>query len=195
MEPVNTKAEPPKEDPATKVLDKDRKRQNRINKAKNAVNAKLQPIKRIKKALKKTVNSLVKRSEEQAKSEIIEDKSYRTWLFRASRLAIRIGAVAIAWTINGYLAAAFIALGIIREKDKKDHLTKEMQREFQLQNQLLDDKIKKAESIINSYSSTKEEKEKAYKDKWELMRIKNKCAKLMEDSTSRKGFLTSKDQL
>ena len=195
MEPVNTKAEPPKEDPATKVLDKDRKRQNRINKAKNTVNAKLQPLKRIKKALKKTVNSLVKRSEEQAKSEIIEDKSYRTWLFRASRLAIRIGAVAIAWTINGYLAAAFIALGVIREKDKKDHLAKEMQREFQLQNQLLDDKIKKAESIINSYSSTKEEKDQAYKDKWELMRIKNKAAKLMEDSTNRKGFLTSKDQL
>ena len=195
MEPVNTKAEPPKEDPATKVLDKDRERQNKVNKVKNAVNAKLQPIKRIKKALKKTINSLIKKDEDQAKSEIIEDKSYRSWLFRASRLAIRIGAVAIAWTINGYLAAAFIGIGVLREKDKKDRLTKEMQREFDLQNQLLDDKIKKAESIINSYSSSKEERDKAYKDKWELMRIKHKCERLMADSTNRKGFLTSKDQL
>ena len=195
VDPVNTKAEPPKEDPATKVLDKDRERQRKANNVKNAVNAKLQPIKRIKKALKKTINSLIKKDEDQAKSEIIEDKSYRSWLFRASRLAIKIGAVAIAWTINGYLAAAFIAIGVIREKDKKDRLTKEMQSEFDLQNKLLDDKIKKAEAKISSYDASKEEKEKAYKDKWELMRIKHKCERLMANSTNRKGFLTSKDQL
>ena len=126
------------------------------------------------------MNSLIKRDEEKVKAEIIENPSYRSTLFKAARLAIKIGAIGIATTINGYLGAALVAREASKLADKH-RLKKEVQAEFRTEIEILDEKIELAAHNGNM------------QERWKLMRIRNKMQDMIADST--KQTLKSKHSI
>lgn len=183
MGPVNNnqRAEMPEEDPSTHILDVDRKKKKKRDKVKNSITAAAQPIKRTKRWLKKTIDSLVKRDENKVKAEILENDDYRHTLHKAARFAIRIGAIAVAFTINAYVGSALLGIQIMRNIDKKERLTKEVQEEFATELEIINAKIDKAE---------REHDDKA---KWKLMRLRSKMEHLMVQNGTKAGHIpTSK---
>lgn len=183
MGPVknNQHAEMPEEDPATHILDVDRAKKKKRDKVKNSITAAAQPIKRTKRWLKKTVDSLIKRDENRVKAEILENDDYRHKLHKAARFAIRIGAIAVAFTINAYVGTALLGAQIMRNIDKKERLTKEVQEEFATELEIINAKIDKAE---------REQDDKA---KWKLMRLRSKMEHLMVQNGTKAGHIpTSK---
>lgn len=180
---TNQQAEMPEEDPATKILDKDRERQNKVNKAKNKVHAKLQPAIRAKRWLSRTIESLIKRDENQVKREILENHDYRHSLHKAARFAIKSGAIAIAFTINGYIGSAVLVSSIAKEIDKKERLAKEVQEEFAAEIEIINDKIELAERNHDN------------KTKWKLMRLKSKMENMMAKNGTYTGRIKTSKQV
>ena len=60
--------------------------------------------------LKGFVDSLIKRDEDQVKAEIIENPSYRSSLYKAGRLAIKLGMTGLFFTISGWLGVAYLGI-------------------------------------------------------------------------------------
>lgn len=179
-EPLSTFTEatdkPPKGDLLSTAMDVDRKTRSAQQKAKRTVQksvsstkALLKPATRTKQWLAGVVDSLVQRNEDKVKSEIIESPSYRTTLFKATRLALKLGMTGIAFTINGYLGAAYVALQVSRAIDK-ERLKKEVQGEMAAEMRILDDKIRKAEEAGD------------YKEKWQMMRLRSKMERIVVDT-------------
>lgn len=191
----NQRAKMPEENSTTKTMDKDRKRQQKIDDTLNNLNAKTLPMRRVKRSFTAAINSLIKRDEDKVKAEILEDHNYRHWLQKIARFAIRVGATAVAFTINGYIGAAFLLVNVLREKDKKERLAKEIQSEFATELEIIDDKIKKAETIINDGRHSKLERDKAYQAKWKLMRLRNKTEQMMIKNGTYTGHVQTTKQV
>lgn len=189
-EPLSSKGDAgdrPKDDLLTTAMDRDRESMSKrqtlkkgVQKVYNTGRAFLKPVTRTKQQLAKVVNSLIKRDEEKVKAEIIENPSYRSTLFKAARLAIKIGAIGIATTINGYLGAALVAREASKLADKH-RLKKEVQAEFRTEIEILDEKIELAAHNGNM------------QERWKLMRIRNKMQDMIADST--KQTLKSKHSI
>ena len=183
-EPLSTITEAtngaPKGDLLTTAMDVDRKTRSAQQKAKRTVQktvgtakALLKPATRTKQWLAGVVDSLVQRNEDKVKSEIIESPSYRTTLFKASRLALKFGMAGICFTINGYIGAAYLAIQASRAVDK-ERLKKEVQGEMATEMKILDDKIRKADEAGDN------------KEKWQMMRLRSKMERIVTD-TPRSG--------
>lgn len=162
---------PPKGDLLTTAMDADRATlavqqgaKKRVQKGVNTVRAILKPVARTKQWLTKMVDSLIKRDEDKVKAEIIESPSYRTALYKASRLAIKFGLTGIAFTISGYLGAAYLVIQGAKVADKQ-RLRKEVQEEFATELEILNDKIRKADE---------EDTPESRKAKWQMMRLRSK---------------------
>lgn len=179
----NQQVEMPEEETSTHILDVDRKKRKKIDKAKNAVNASVQPIKRVKLTIKKALDSLSKRDINEVKGEILENGGYRHWLQKVARFCIKTGAIAIAWTINMYIGAAVTALMVSREVHKKDKVTKEVQAEFATEIAILDDKIELAERRGDN------------KAKWQMMRLKSKMEHMMTQDATKTGHIKTSKQV
>lgn len=172
---------PPKEDTMTKAMDLDRKllatQQKIAKKTQKIVNtgrAIVKPAARAKQKLTALIDSLIKRDEDKVKAEIIENPSYRTSLYKAMRLALKFGLTGVAFTISGYLGAAYVVMQGAKFADKQ-RLRKEVQEEFATELKILDDKI---ESINNNREATPEDR----KAKWQMMRLRSKMEKMMLQS-------------
>jgi hypothetical protein len=159
---------PPKEDSLTKAMDRDRKKLPKQQAAKKTANkvvstakAVAKPAIRTKQWLLGIVDSLVQRSDDKVKAEIIQERSYRTALYKAMRIAIKAGLAGVAWTISGYLCAAYVAIVAAKEIDKQ-RLKKEVRREFAVEMRILDDKIRVADQNGD------------FQDKWKMMRLRSK---------------------
>ena len=166
---------PPKEDSLTKAMDRDRKKLPKQQAAKKAVDttvgtakAVTKPVVRTKHWLLGIVDSLVKRREDKVKAEIIESPSYRTALFKASRIAIKIGLTGVAFTINRYLGAAYLLLQASNAYDKQ-RLRNEVEQEFATEMRILDKKIHQAEM-----ENTQESRQAMYK----MMRLRGKMERI-----------------
>ena len=164
-------ATPPKETLLTKAMDKDRKSLATQQKAKKGVQnvkntgkAIFKPITRTKQWLTKQVDSLIKRDEDTVKSELLENKSYRSAVFKASRLAVKLGLVSVAFAIQPYFGITLAALEGLRAMDK-NRLKKELQYELGAEIDVINEKIRDLEHD-NSPA--------ARKQKYELMRLKKK---------------------
>ena len=155
-EPLSTITEattkPPKGQSLTATLyDVDRNTRNLQQKSKRAVQkgigtakALLKPATRTKQWLASVVDSLINRHEDAVKTEIIENDSYRSTLFKASRLALKLGMAGIAFTLNTYIGVAYVALQASKVLDK-ERLKKEVENEMATEIEILDYKIQKAD--------------------------------------------------
>lgn len=127
----------------------------------------LKPAARTKQWLAGVVDSLIKRNEDTVKTEIIENDGYRSTLFKASRLACKLGMFGIAATINPYIGAAYAALQVSRFADK-ERLKREVSKEMATEIKILDDKIKKADEAGDNQAV------------WKMMRLKSRMEQIIE---------------
>lgn len=148
----NDAGKPPKEDTLTKAMDKDRKSLAKQQKAKKGVQkiantgkAVLRPITRTKQWLTKVVDSLIRRDEDQVKAELIENKSYRSAIFKASRLALKLGIVGVAYTIQPWLGITAAGIEGLKAIDRQ-RLKKEIQDEMEIEIDIINDKIAKLDT-------------------------------------------------
>jgi hypothetical protein len=155
-----------------KILSKQQSGKKHVQKAVNTVKAVLKPVTRTKQWLAGIVDSLVKRNEDKVKAEIIENPSYRTALYKAGRLALKLGMTGVAFTISGYLGAAYVVVQGAKIADKQ-RLKKEVQEEFATEMQILDDKIRLADA---------ENTPESQKAKWQMMRLRSKMQSIVVDT-------------
>ena len=116
-----------------------------VQKSIGSVKTLLKPAMRTKQWLAGIVDSLIKRNEDTVKTEIIESPGYRSTLFKASRLALKLGMFGIAFTINPYIGAAYAALETSRFVDK-ERLKREVEGEMAAEIDILDYKIEEAKA-------------------------------------------------
>lgn len=140
-----------------------------VQKGVGATKALLKPAMRTKQWLAGIVDSLIRRNEDVVKTEIIESPGYRSTLFKASRLALKLGMFGICFTINGYIGAAYAVLQVSRFADK-ERLRREVQGEMGTEMKILDDKIQKAEEAGDMTS------------KYQLMRLRSKMERITSDT-------------
>jgi hypothetical protein len=173
---MSASAKPPKEDLLSntmhKAMDRDRELLKNQQGAKKTVTniantgkAVLKPVTRTKQWLTKVVDSLIKRDEDKVKAELLENDSYRSIVFKAARLSLKLGLTAIFFSIQPYLGMTYVAIEGLKTADKH-RLKKEMGREMEAELNIIDEKIKDLESIDSV---------EARKQKYELMRIKKKA--------------------
>jgi len=162
---------PPKEDTLTKAMDADRKTlalqqkgKKGVQKVANTGRAVLKPITRTKQWLTKTVDSLIKRDEDQVKAEILDNPSYRSSVYKAARVGLKLGATGILFTLQPYLAAAYAGIQGLKLADKQ-RLKKEAQHELETELKIINEKIRELD-----HSSKLED----VKTKFEYMRLKGK---------------------
>ena len=174
---VDTKRKPPTADSLTRAMDKDRESMSRRQEAKkrlqkfgNTARAKLRPITRTKKWMTNVVNSLVERDENKVKEEIIENPSYRTSLYKALRLAVKLGLTGVAFTVSGWLGAAVGTYYIAKGVDK-NRLRREVQDEMVTELKIMDEKI--------DHAKEKGNQQELYK----LMRLKGKMETIAADAS------------
>lgn len=172
---INT-MEKPRSDLLTTAMDVDRntlsfqqKAKHGVQKGIQTVDAFVKPVTRAKQWLAGIVDSLVERKEDKVKADIIENPSYRTKLFKAGRLALKLGLFGILFTINGYIGAAYAVAEVASLADR-ERLKKEVQGEFAAEMKILDDKIRLADQ-----DNTPESR----KAKWEMMRIRSKMERIV----------------
>ncbi len=179
VEPLSEAADatPPHEDTLTKAMDRDRKLlssqqtlKQKVQKGVNTTRAVLKPVSRAKQWMTKIVDSLIKRDEDKVKAEIVESRSYRTALYKASRLALKLGLVGISATISGYLAAAVATVEVLRGIDK-DRLKREVQSEMATEIEIMDDKIDELDRLAEQDPSK-------LKEKYQMMRQRNKMVQM-----------------
>ena len=179
VEPLSEAADatPPHEDTLTKAMDRDRKLlssqqtlKQKVQKGVNTTRAVLKPVSRAKQWMTKIVDSLIKRDEDKVKAEIVESRSYRTALYKASRLALKLGLVGISATISGYLAAAVATVEVLRGIDK-DRLKREVQSEMATEIRIMDDKIDELDRLAEQDPSK-------LKEKYQMMRQRNKMVQM-----------------
>ena len=173
----------PKEDLLTKAMDRDRKTLATQQKAKHGVQkvantgkAVLKPVTRTKQWLTKVVDSLIKRDEDKVKAALIENRSYRSAVYKASRLAIKLGLISVAFSIQPYLGLTVAGIEGLKLADR-NRLKKEVQQEMESELEVIDEKIKD----LNSMNTTE-----ARKEKYELMRMKKKIEEQMLSTPKRK---------
>ena len=161
---------PPKEDSLTKAMDRDRKSlatqqkvKKGLQKVANTGKAVLKPVSRAKQWLRKQVDSLIRRDEDQVKADIIENKSYRSAVFKAMHLALDLGMIGLAFTIQPFLGVFATGLAGLKMVDK-NRLKKEAQREIESEIKVCEEKI----NDLNSMNTPA-----ARKEKYEYMRMKS----------------------
>ena len=172
----NGAGKPPKEDSLTKAMDRDRrllatqqKGKKGVQKIANTGKAVLKPVSRAKQWLTGVVESLIRRDEDQVKAEIIENRSYRSMLYKATRLALHLGMIGVATTIQPYLGVALVGVEGLRLADKQ-RLKKEAQRELETEINIIDEKIRDLESMDTT---------EARKEKYEYMRKKSELESML----------------
>ena len=174
---VDTKRKPPTADSLTRAMDKDRESMSRRQEAKkrlqkfgNTARAKLRPITRTKKWMTNVVNSLVERDENKVKEEIIENPSYRTSLYKALRLAVKLGLTGVAFTVSGWLGAAVGTYYIAKGVDK-NRLRREVQDEMVTELKVMEEKIENARNKGNQ------------QELYKLIRLKGKMETIAADAS------------
>lgn len=156
------------------MMDLDRSTRSLQQKSKRSVQkgvgftkALLKPAARTKQWLAGIVDSLIKRNEDAVKTEIVENDGYRSTLFKASRLALKLGMFGIAGTINPYIGAAYAALEASRFVDK-ERLKREVAKEMSTEIKIIEDKIQKADE------------EGDLQAKYKMMRLKSRMEQIVE---------------
>ena len=163
----------PKEDTLTKAMDRDRESLPKQQEAKkgltkvaNTVKAGLKPIDRTKQWLTKVVDSFIKKDEDKVKASIIENTSYRSTIFKASRLALKLGITGAFWSLAPWMGIAYAGIQAMKLADRP-RLKREVMREMEAELEVVEAKI---QDLNQMHPETPEIR----KEKYEYMRIKKK---------------------
>ena len=166
-----TDVNPPKEDLLTKAMDRDRETlakqqsdERGVEKAVGTIKAAVKPIERRKAWVRKQVESLIKRDEDRVKMELTENPSYRSAIFKAYHLALKLGMIGVCFAIQPHLGAFVTFIMGLNAHDKRTRAKKQVQREMTTQLEIINDQIKECnqnDSIANR------------KKKYELMRLRS----------------------
>jgi hypothetical protein len=159
-----------------KTLATQQKAKHGVQKIANTGKAVLKPVTRTKQWLTKVVDSLIKRDEDKVKAALIENRSYRSAVYKASRLAIKLGLISVAFSIQPYLGLTVAGIEGLKLADR-NRLKKEVQQEMESELEIIDEKIKD----LNSMNTPE-----ARKEKYEYMRMKKKIEEQMLSTPRRK---------
>lgn len=177
----NNAGNPPKSDLLTTAMDADRKTlatqksaERGLQKVANTGKAVLKPISRTKAWLTKMVDSLIKRDEDKVKAELIENHSYRSAIFKANRIALKLGLIGVAFAIQPYLGAIALGVSGLRTADKY-RIKKELASEIGTEMQIIDEKI----DYFKAHSGDHPEYQK---EVYRYMRMKDKLKKMYIDA-------------
>lgn len=168
---------PKKGDMLTAAMDVDKallpaqqKLKRGVQYVKNTGEAIKKPIRRTKDWLRTTVDSFIKRDEERVKADLVENPSYRSALYKISRLAIKTGKFALFFSISPWLGALDLAAEAAQLNDR-DRLRKEAQSEINTEIQIVDAQIEELKHGSRWGSKQSEEdRQQLYK----LMRMRQK---------------------
>jgi hypothetical protein len=140
--------------------------------------------------LKGFVDSLIKRDEDQVKAEIIENPSYRSSLYKAGRLAIKLGLTGLFFTISGWFGVAYLGIQGMKYADKQ-RLRTEVQDECLTEIRIIDEKIEYLRS--NSRYGEKDNPENRKKI-YELMRMRSKLEGIVAESSKGRERMRAVDR-
>ena len=140
--------------------------------------------------LKGFVDSLIKRDEDKVKAEIIENPSYRSSLYKAGRLAIKLGLTGLFFTISGWFGVAYLGIQGMKYADKQ-RLRTEVQDECLTEIRIIDEKIEYLRS--NSRYGERDNPENRKKI-YELMRMRNKLEGIVAESSKGRERMRAVDR-
>lgn len=188
----------PKQDLLTTAMDADRQTlagqqqlKKSVNKGLNTVKAGFKPITRTREWLTRVVDNLVKQDEDRVKQNLIENASFRSVVFKASRVALKLGLVATATAINPYIGLA-AAGGLAAREADKNRLRKEVQNEYVTEIKIIDERIKSLDE--HSYGISQKQRDANLQEKERLMRLRSKILQQAASvSKSPLAFTRSKD--
>ena len=174
--------DPPKGDILTTSMDIDKNTLSLQQKLKQGAGkivgtgkALAKPVSRTKQWIHKMVDSLIKRDENKIKDDILNSSSYRSAIYKVSRIAIKGGMFTVLATIQPWLGFAYAAKQGLDLADRQ-RLKKEVQSEVGVEIQIMDQKIN---DLKNAYTLTEEKRQELYK----LMRMRQKMVNMIADST------------
>ncbi|MBO4735618.1 MAG: hypothetical protein J5614_04410 [Paludibacteraceae bacterium] len=180
--------EPPKTDVLTTVtndrLDKDRETLAKQQEAKrgvqkigNAIKAAVKPVTRAKSWLRSVADSFIKRDENAIKADILDNKSYRSAMYKACRIAIKGGKFALFSAISPWFGLIYAGkLGF--DIADRERLRKEVASEVAVELQIMDKKIEALEAKNRYGEASLEQRQELYK----MMRMRQKLADMAVDS-------------
>ena len=179
--------EPPKGDVLTTAMDADRqtlsaqqKLKRGVQKAGNTVKAIGKPVTRAKSWLRGLADSFMKRDENAIKADILDNKNYRTAMYKACRLALKTGKFALFGAISPWLGAMYLGkLGL--DLADRERLRKEVASEVAVEIQIMDKKIEALESRSRWDGGNKADQAELYK----LMRMRQKLVDMSTDPKKR----------
>jgi hypothetical protein len=179
---MSAKMDPPKEDLLTKAMDNDKNTlpnqqdlKRGVQKLGNTARAAVKPISRTKQWLNNMVNSLIKRDENKVKAEMLQNPSYRSAVFKAGRIALKLGLFGVFSALNPYLGIIFAGAEGLKLADK-NRLRKEVQDEFATELKIMDQKIEQCKHEISSgYGQTDNKKKQ---ELYKLMRQRDKMQQM-----------------
>ena len=181
-----TTNEKPKTDLLTVSKDIDRATLAAQQKAKRSVDAGWgiyknfkTPIDRARSWLNKIVDNIIKSDEDKVKEEIVTNSSYRGTLYKASQMALKLGAIAVFTAINPYMGLIAIGKLGFKEYDKNVRLRKEVRNELMTEIEIINDRIKSIDNA--SYGSSNKKMKELRLEKERLIRVK---AKLLEQAAA-----------
>lgn len=180
--------EPPKADVLTDAtndaLDRDRKLlaaqqklKRGVTNAGNTVKAALKPVTRAKSWLRSVADSFMKRDENAIKGDILDNKNYRTAMYKACRIALKTGKFALFSAISpwfGVMYAGKLALDLA----DRERLRKEVASEVSVEIQIMNEKIDALKSGNHFGELAPEKQQELYK----LMRMRQKLVDMVSDS-------------
>lgn len=179
--------EPPKGDVLTTAMDADRqtlsaqqKLKRGVQKAGNTVKAIGKPVTRAKSWLRGLADSFMKRDENAIKADILDNKNYRTAMYKACRLALKTGKFALFGAISPWLGAMYLGkLGL--DLADRERLRKEVASEVAVEIQIMDEKIDALKSRSRWDGGNKADQAELYK----LMRMRQKLVDMSTDPKKR----------
>ena len=180
--------EPPKTDVLTTAtnnrMDKDRETLSKQQAAKrgvqkigNTIKAAVKPVTRAKSWLRSVADSFMKRDENAIKADILDNKNYRTAMYKACRIALKTGKFALFSAISPWFGLIYAGkLGL--DLADRERLRKEVASEVAVEVQIMDKKIEDLEAKNRYGDASPEQRQELYK----LMRMRQKLIDMASDS-------------
>ena len=179
--------EPPKPDVLTTAMDADRatlstqqKLKRGVQKAGNTVKTAVKPVTRAKSWLRSMADSFMKRDENAIKADILDNKSYRTAMYKVCRLALKAGKLALFSAISPWFGVLYGGKLVLDAVDR-ERLRKEVASEVAVEIQIMDEKIAALKNKNSWNEATPEQRQELYK----LMRMRQKLVDMAGDSKKR----------
>ncbi len=192
---VTEASDVPKETLLTKAYDRDKNKlaKQQANKKKvqtvtGTTKAVFKPTLRLKNWLQGMVDSLINRDEDKVKSELLDNPSYRSAVYKAMRLALRAGLIGVAFSIQPWLGAGLLGVNVARTADKYGRIRTEVRRELETELKIIDKKIADLDGRYGDDGATEQ--------KYKLMRLRSDIEKkILQLGGSKTAFGKSNDSI